>query len=59
MPDIKATVTTEVHVDEQMIEGVIYRDEREIVRWLIDTRDAQIRNALIELGWTPPCQLKK
>ena len=26
----------------------------EVVRWKLDTRDAQVRAGLIALGWTPP-----
>ncbi len=25
-----------------------------VTKWIIDTRDKQIRDALIALGWTPP-----
>lgn len=25
-----------------------------LMRWLVDTRDQEIRRALIALGWTPP-----
>lgn len=30
-----------------------------ITRWIIDTRDQAIREALIKLGWTPPSESKE
>lgn len=40
-------------ITQEMIE--IANDVRRTVDYqLIDTRDVQVRKALIELGWTPP-----
>ncbi len=36
------------------IEQVLSLRKRDISRWIIDTRDEQIREGLIKLGWTPP-----
>jgi hypothetical protein len=56
---VRVTVKTIIDVDEQLIDGMIYQDRRKVVSWCIGTRDAQVRSALIELGWTPPKQHKK
>jgi hypothetical protein len=42
----------------QLDDGIIthtLRNQAEVLaRWVADTRDADIRAKLIELGWTPP-----
>lgn len=43
-------ITVDQHMTDPIREGAM----REIVRWSVDTREAQIRAALISLGWTPP-----
>ena len=32
----------------------VRRLNESICKWMIDTREARIREALIKLGWTPP-----
>lgn len=41
---------------DQSIEqpDAVTRLARDVSRWMIDTRDAQVRAGLIALGWTPP-----
>ena len=36
------------------LEGPMTRKKEEISRWCIDTREKSTRDALINLGWTPP-----
>lgn len=36
-------IVQELHSQEQMLSS-----------WVMNTRDAHIRNALIKMGWTPP-----
>jgi hypothetical protein len=55
---VRIKVETIIDVDEQLIEGIIHQDRRKVVSWCIGTRDAQVRSALIHLGWTPPKRKK-
>lgn len=51
-----------ITIDTSVNDGVIIQDVHSIVdgererlsRWMLDTSEAGIRAALIELGWTPP-----
>lgn len=44
-----------VFVDQEIeVPDPISRLSRDVSRWMIDTRDAQVRAGLIALGWTPP-----
>lgn len=44
-----------VFVDQEIeTPDLTRRLSRDVSRWMIDTRDAQVRAGLIALGWTPP-----
>jgi hypothetical protein len=46
-----------ISINEEVIEpDLMFRDEmvKNHVKWVIDTRDQAVREALIKLGWTPP-----
>ncbi len=36
------------------IEMTLRDSERELSKWVMDTREQAIKDALIKLGWTPP-----
>lgn len=50
----------ETNIDKSVIEqNLLISDEcnkqiKYLARWVVDTREIQIREALIKLGWTPP-----
>jgi len=55
------TVTTTPHSNGLIVQEVDYRDDlarhdlrAAIQRSMVNTMDAQVREALIALGWTPP-----
>lgn len=40
---------------EQKIHQVLMDNQKEVLlRWVCDTREKRIKEALIKLGWTPP-----
>lgn len=41
-------------VADEKIHLTLQKTQNEISRWVIDTREQAIREALIRLGWTPP-----
>ena len=41
-------------IKNEQIEIHLRNATSEISRWVVDTREKQIRAALIALGWTPP-----
>lgn len=50
-------LTTAPYADGRIVQQTfaVENDTRRIIETrIMDTRDAQIRNALITLGWTPP-----
>lgn len=51
--EVITTPLEDGRITQEMIE--IANDVRTTIDYqLIDTRDAQVRKALIDLGWTPP-----
>lgn len=48
------TVSTTVINHHQIEQIVDFSNSEYTMRWIINTREQQVRNALIELGWTPP-----
>jgi hypothetical protein len=56
----KITLKTDVDFDSGVIsqelveEGTGLDIVREKVRWVVNTREKAIRDALVSLGWTPP-----
>jgi len=53
----KYEVATKVYkngIIEQDVNYEFYDERREISRRIIDTINSQFKEALIELGWTPP-----
>ena len=47
-------VDTSIDWDRGVIHQSLSTHSDNLVAWVVATRDAQIRNALIALGWTPP-----
>jgi len=40
--------------DGKIIQKYDHVSTGEVMQWIIDTKDEPIRNALIQIGWTPP-----
>lgn len=57
MENTKFEIKTQV-IDNAIIEqetlSIVHDYKEQVVRQLFDTREKQIREALIKLGWTPP-----
>lgn len=49
-------IETKINQDEiiQILRVEFQSKIDELSRWMINTRDEQVREALIKLGWTPP-----
>ena len=48
-------VETVINSEERRIIQSLLDDQRKIVsRWIYDTKEKGIKEALIKLGWTPP-----
>lgn len=47
-------VKTFVNVEAESIMVELTRNQVTVSKWIMDTREALIREALIKLGWTPP-----
>ena len=56
MDNIKYTVRTTI-LDNACIDQELIHNTKTIGRWAINTRDKQVIEALIKLGWTPPPRL--
>lgn len=62
MDEIKMQYTLETKLNGEVIDQVLLlnkedpvrREVEKVSRWLVDTREKGIREALITLGWTPP-----
>lgn len=52
MADEKITVSTNIHSDGRIVQTVDSLGHA--MTWIVETREKQIREALIALGWTPP-----
>ena len=54
---MKYNIKTDIH-DNAIIVQELHCEFQDIAtrtaRWVIDTRDSDIKKALIKLGWTPP-----
>ena len=53
----KYTISTNVYkngIIEQDVNYEFYDERQEISRKIVDTMNSQFKEALIELGWTPP-----
>lgn len=51
--DVRTSVYPEGLIITEVIEDLgIYRDR--IMRQVVNTKDQQVREALIKMGWTPP-----
>ena len=51
---MKVTLDTEITEDQKIIQ-TLFKDQVETLsKWVYDTREQSIRDALIKLGWTPP-----
>jgi hypothetical protein len=50
----KWKVDTSIDWDTGIINQSVSTISGELVEWLLSTRDDQLRDALITLGWTPP-----
>lgn len=50
---VKTIIHTDDTIEQELYQNIGDRQER-IMRWLMNTREEQIRQGLIELGWTPP-----
>jgi hypothetical protein len=51
--DHKYTLHTEINADQTITQTLVSQQET-LARWVCDTLDDSIRQALIEMGWTPP-----
>lgn len=55
--EMKYTIKTS-SFENGIIEQELYRKtptcEERVMRWVMDTRETGIRDALVKLGWTPP-----
>jgi hypothetical protein len=50
-------LTTQVIMDGRLVQRwdhVSNDQHRTLASWVVDTREQQVREALIQLGWTPP-----
>jgi hypothetical protein len=60
---VNYNLTTEVLKDKGFINQRLQNDFdnciKDVSKWIIKTRDKQIRNALIKLGWKPPKHICK
>lgn len=50
----RITVKTTPYPDGRIVQEITNDLAHELVRQVIDTQEAHIRQALIQLGWTPP-----
>ena len=51
---IKYVVSTDIFESGLIEQSISYGGVEPIAGFVMDTRDCQIRDALIKLGWTPP-----
>lgn len=55
---IQTSITVDEHIVQEVFDSEWRKDPtRLILRQVIDTKEAQIREALVRLGWTPPNSL--
>lgn len=57
MKETKFTIKTTPFEDGRIAQDIFLEKDdltQRIAAFLVDTREAQIREALIQLGWTPP-----
>jgi len=49
-------IEAEVYKDGRIITDIVFPDDmlNSRMKQIIDTRDEQVKEALIKLGWTPP-----
>ncbi|MCE5212651.1 MAG: hypothetical protein LLG40_14005 [Deltaproteobacteria bacterium] len=56
--NMKFQVNTDITDDGKIIQEVLLKERNDVVenimRVVIDTREAQVREALISMGWKPP-----
>ena len=50
---IRYRVDTKATQDDLIVQE-LHNGEQMLSRWIMHTRDHQIREALVKLGWTPP-----
>jgi hypothetical protein len=56
---VKITIQTEIegqYIKQNLImeNNILDNMRKEVISWIVDTREKSIKNALIKLGWTPP-----
>lgn len=57
MSEAKYAIKTTPFVDGRIIQDICFEKDDSVQRitsFLINTREVQVREALIQLGWTPP-----
>ena len=47
-------ISTRFDASNGVITQQVKNHSQELWRWIINTREAQVRDALVALGWTPP-----
>jgi len=48
-------IDTVIDINDHIILQSLIDDQKNVIsRWVLDTREQGIREALIKLGWTPP-----
>lgn len=55
MPSITYTITTDID-NGAIIQRLLDEHQNELSRWIMNTREQQIKQALIKLGWIPPIE---
>ena len=53
------TLNTKITEDQKIIQTLVRDQVETLARWVCDTRERTVRDALISLGWTPPAEVEK
>ena len=56
---LKMEIKTDVSKEGVILQSLFQNASTEMRRWVCDTREEDIKKALIALGWTPPPKEKK
>jgi len=51
---LETSVSGDGVISQSLLSSDIQDHINEVTRWVCDTREATIKQALINLGWTPP-----
>ncbi len=51
---IKFRLKTDIDFEQGLMKHTLYNGEKVLSAWICRTREASTRQALIQLGWTPP-----